>query len=61
VFPHPRSSARRICLTESRWQQRLGPDWRQILTGRNVEDDMDALGPRTRSNPRLPPGACRVC
>jgi hypothetical protein len=60
-FPDRRTSARRICLTASAWRERLGPDWRQILTGRNVEDDMDALGPRTRSNPRLPAGACNVC
>jgi hypothetical protein len=54
VFQQRRSGARRICLTTSAWQDRLGPDWRQILTGRNAEDDLDALGPRTRSNPRLP-------
>lgn len=54
LFQQRRSGARRICLTTSAWQDRLGPDWRQILTGRNAEDDLDALGPRTRSNPRLP-------
>ncbi len=57
VFQQRRAGARRICLTTSAWQDRLGPDWRQILTGRNAEDDLDALGPRTRSNPRLPRGA----
>ena len=57
LFQQRRSGARRICLTTSAWQDRLGPDWRQILTGRNAEDDLDALGPRTRSNPRLPRNA----
>ena len=61
LFPQRRTSARRICLSVSAWQDRLGPDWRQILTGRNAEDDFDALGPRLRSNPRLPRNACRGC
>ena len=61
MFPDRRTSSRRICLTSSQWQARLGPDWRQIVTGRNFEDDMDALSVRTRNNPRLPQGACNVC
>ena len=61
MFPDRRTTSRRICLTSSQWQARLGPDWRQILTGRNYEDDMEALSVRTRNNSTLPPGACRVC
>jgi hypothetical protein len=61
LFPTQRTGARRICLTTEQWRGRLGNDWQQVLTGRNYEDDMDALRVRTRANPRLPAGACNVC
>ena len=60
LFPHRRDGSRRICLTATQWQARLGPDWRQLLTGRNAEDDLAVLGPRTRARPELPPD-CLVC
>ena len=59
LFRHARDGSRRICLAPSEWQDRLGPDWRQVLTGRNYEDDMAALGPRTRDRPVLPPDCFR--
>lgn len=44
-----RMSARRICRTPAQWQEALGPDWRQHLSGRNVQDDFEAL--QTRASP----------
>jgi len=43
-----RISHQRVCLTEAQWRERLGPDWRQQLTGRNPEDDFEGLDSRTR-------------
>ena len=42
-----RMAPRRICKTAAQWQEALGADWRQRLTGRNYEDDMEALQART--------------
>ena len=42
-----RMAARRICRTAAQWQEALGPDWRQHLTGRNREDDIAAMEART--------------
>jgi len=45
-----RLTTRRICATEAEWRERLGPDWRQQLAGRDtVEDDIDAVDARTRA------------
>lgn len=45
-----RLSNRRICATEAEWRDRLGPDWRQQLAGReSIEDDIDAVDARTRA------------
>ena len=41
-----RMTPRRICRTAAQWQEALGPDWRQHLTGRNLQDDMEALQAR---------------
>ena len=41
-----RMSPRRICRTAAQWQEALGPDWRQHLTGRNREDDIAAMQAR---------------
>ena len=43
-----RLAARRVCLTEAEWRERLGPDWRIQLSGRNPEDDVEALDMRSR-------------
>lgn len=53
LFQQERGPSRRICLTASEWQARFGPDWRQHLSGRNVEDDLALLGTLTR--PRSEP------
>lgn len=42
-----RMAPRRICKTAAQWQEALGADWRQRLTGRNYQDDMEALQART--------------
>jgi hypothetical protein len=55
-----RDGSRRICLTPSQWQARLGPDWRQVLTGRNAEDDVATLAPRTRLRAERRPD-CLTC
>lgn len=47
-------SNRRVCFTEAEWRRRLGNDWRSVLSGRSLDDDLDALDLRTRNNPRLP-------
>lgn len=49
-----RLSTTRVCLTESEWRDRLGPDWRQRLAGNSPEDDYDAVGVRTRVFSDLP-------
>jgi hypothetical protein len=41
-----RMPARRFCRTAGEWQAALGPDWRQRLTGRSVQDDLDGLAAR---------------
>ena len=38
-----RMSGRRICRTPSQWREALGPDWRSRISGRNQQDDMEAL------------------
>lgn len=45
---------RRVCLTDAEWRRRLGNDWRSVLSGRSLDDDLDALEVRTRNNPMLP-------
>ena len=42
-----RMNPRRVCRTPAQWQAALGPDWRQHLSGRYVEDDMDTLSVRS--------------
>jgi hypothetical protein len=42
-----RMTARRICRTAAQWQDALGPDWRQRLTGRSVQDDLDTVAARS--------------
>ena len=42
-------SAQRICLTEAQWAARVGPDWRQVISGRLIEDDLEMVGARTKS------------
>ena len=42
-----RMAPRRICRTAAQWQAALGPDWRQHVSGRYLEDDMDSLEART--------------
>ena len=45
-----RLTTRRVCATEAEWRERLGPDWRQQLAGRDsIEDDIDAVDARTRA------------
>lgn len=62
LFQQQRSGSRRICLSASEWQQRLGRDWRQYLSGRTVDDDLALLGTltRSRSEPVLRDG-CMAC
>ena len=43
-----RLAYQRVCLTEAEWRDRLGPDWRMRLTGRNPEDDVEAADFRSR-------------
>ena len=44
-----RMSHRRVCLTAAEWRERLGPDWRQRLAGRDSpEEDMDSVDNRAR-------------
>ena len=52
-----RLSYQRVCLTEAEWRERLGPDWRIQLSGRAPDDDVDAVGVRTRAFSNLPSGA----
>ena len=42
-----RMNPRRVCRTPAQWQAALGPDWRQHISGRYVEDDMDTLSVRS--------------
>jgi hypothetical protein len=51
-----RLSYQRVCLTEAQWRERLGADWRIELSGRNVEDDVDAIEARARTFTDLPSG-----
>jgi len=43
-----RLAYQRVCLTSAEWRERLGPDWRMQLTGRNPEDDFEAADFRSR-------------
>ena len=43
-----RLAYQRVCLTEAQWRERLGPDWRIQLSGRNPEDDVEAADFRSR-------------
>ena len=52
-----RLSTQRVCLTESEWRERLGPDWRIRLSGRMPDEDVDGVGVRTRQFSNLPNGA----
>ncbi|HYD12261.1 MAG TPA: hypothetical protein VEC11_05390 [Allosphingosinicella sp.] len=45
-----RMSPRRVCRTEAQWRDALGPDWRQLLSGRTLEGDQDLLGQRSSPN-----------
>ncbi len=42
-----RMGPRRVCRTEAQWRDALGPDWRQLLSGRTLEDDQDTLAQRS--------------
>ena len=44
-----RMGPRRICRTPEQWREALGPDWRQHISGRSVQEDYDAL--QVRSSP----------
>jgi hypothetical protein len=59
-FEQRRSGSRRICLMAHQWQVLLGPDWRQLIASRNADEDMAAIGARTRPRPE-PPEECMVC
>jgi hypothetical protein len=43
-----RLAYQRVCLTSAEWRERLGPDWRIQLTGRNPEEDVEAADFRSR-------------
>lgn len=50
-----RVPARRVCLTATQWQDRYGPDWRQVLSGNTTpEDDYDAADVRSRVHSTMP-------
>ncbi len=49
-----RMTPRRLCRTPAQWQEALGPDWRQHVSGRYLEDELDAL--QTRGTPVNPDG-----
>lgn len=38
-----RISYQRVCRTPAEWRARLGPDWRQSLSGSSPESDMDTV------------------
>ena len=59
-FEQRRSGSRRICLMAHQWQALLGPDWRQVIASRNGDEDLAAVGARTRPRPELPE-ECRIC
>ncbi len=42
-----RMSPRRVCRTAAQWQAALGADWRQHISGRYLEDEMDSLQARS--------------
>lgn len=44
-----RMGPRRVCRTPTQWREALGPDWRNHLSGRSVEEDYDAL--QVRASP----------
>jgi len=50
-----RLAYQRVCLTSAEWQDRLGPDWRIRLSGRNPEEDLEAADLRSRE------GATSTC
>src|SRR5688572_19032365 len=43
-----RLAYQRVCLTSAEWRDRLGPDWRTRLSGRNPEEDVEAADLRSR-------------
>lgn len=59
-FEQRRSGSRRVCLMAHQWQAILGPDWRQLIASRNADEDMAAIGARTRPRSEIPED-CRVC
>ena len=38
-----RLSSARVCLTEDQWRAKLGSDWKSLLAGANVTEDLDKL------------------
>jgi hypothetical protein len=44
-----RMSPRRVCRTPTQWREALGPDWRQHISGRTVQEDYEAL--QVRASP----------
>jgi hypothetical protein len=43
-----RMAYQRVCLTAAEWRERLGPDWRQGLSGRpSVDEQLDELAVRS--------------
>ena len=43
-----RLAYQRVCLTDAEWRDRLGPDWRLHLSGRNPEEDFETADLRSR-------------
>ena len=43
-----RLAYQRVCLTSAEWRERLGPDWRLQLSGRNPEQDVEDADFRSR-------------
>ena len=43
-----RLSYQRVCLTSEEWRERLGPDWRLQLSGRDPEQDVEDADFRSR-------------
>ena len=43
-----RLAYQRVCLTQAEWRNRLGPDWRMQLSGRNPEEDFESADFRSR-------------
>jgi len=43
-----RISYQRVCRTPAEWRQRLGPDWRQALSGSSPDTDLDSVDLQNR-------------